>query len=479
MRSILRWWSGAAERRRARFGHFLGLSAAAVLMLATAGCAIVDQYAGRATVYNLESEQTHDQGLLLNIVRASLRRPRQFTIVQKITGSATAESSASLTIPFGPHLGTAQTANAGTISAGASGGPSFEVAALETNEFFAGILQPISAQLFDLYVHSEFPNDLLFNLFIEKIVMRRMDGICLMSHLRECEIVFQNYPGRDVQLELFQALVGYLMNLGLSTEKLPTPKKKKDKKSAAAGDDDSDDDDSADSGGGIAKTQPYAFCFSPRERYFAAYVPLGSVCGNRTPSNARLGETSVTYVRMSPDFVRSTLLTIVESNFEKYGKEIPVASQNPAYAFKRIADFAGQPVSLTIYSRSTESLISYLGEVVRRQLHPDIDSTKRIVMTKVGPPFNRFDERPCAIDEQRRACTPVFVLEENAPPEFSSTFVVTYEGVRYAIPAASGAGGTYETTAGSSYTVLTVLRQLLILSTKAKALPATNVQVTR
>jgi len=143
----------------------------AACALALAGCAIVDQYSGRATVYNLESEQAHDQGLLLNIVRASQRRPRQFTIVQQIIGTATAEGSANLMFPFGPHNGLS--ASSGMFTATASGGPQFQIAPLETNEFFAGILQPISAQLIDLYVHGEFPHDLLFNLFIEKIVMRR------------------------------------------------------------------------------------------------------------------------------------------------------------------------------------------------------------------------------------------------------------------------------------------------------------------
>src|SRR5271155_3541773 len=85
-----------------------------------AGCAIVDEYSSRATVYNLQSEQAHDQGILLNIVRASLRRPRQFTIVQKITGTATAEGSANVMFPFGPHLATSTATNSTMFSAGLS-----------------------------------------------------------------------------------------------------------------------------------------------------------------------------------------------------------------------------------------------------------------------------------------------------------------------------------------------------------------------
>ena len=51
-------------------------------------CAVVDQYSGRAVVYNLQAEQAQEQALLLNVVRASLRRPMQFTGLQSITGTA-------------------------------------------------------------------------------------------------------------------------------------------------------------------------------------------------------------------------------------------------------------------------------------------------------------------------------------------------------------------------------------------------------
>jgi hypothetical protein len=46
--------------------------------------------------------------------------------------------------------------NTAMIDGSANGGPSFDVAMLETNDFFAGILQPIPAQLIDLYFHGEF-----------------------------------------------------------------------------------------------------------------------------------------------------------------------------------------------------------------------------------------------------------------------------------------------------------------------------------
>src|SRR5215475_10653982 len=62
--------------------------AAFLLAQGLVACAVIDNYSGRAVDYNREAEQATEQALLLNVVRASLRRPMQFTSLQSITGSA-------------------------------------------------------------------------------------------------------------------------------------------------------------------------------------------------------------------------------------------------------------------------------------------------------------------------------------------------------------------------------------------------------
>src|ERR1700682_644497 len=69
------------------------LGGIALASLALAGCAIVDKYADRAVEYNLQAEKSQQQNLMLNIIRASLRRPMQFTTLSSITGTATASGS--------------------------------------------------------------------------------------------------------------------------------------------------------------------------------------------------------------------------------------------------------------------------------------------------------------------------------------------------------------------------------------------------
>jgi hypothetical protein len=154
------------------------------------------------------------------------------------------------------------------------------------------------------------------------------------------------------------------------------------------------------------------------------------------------------------------------------------AGDSNAMAFRGIEHFSGQRVSFKIYTRSAESAIYYVGEVVRRQLYPDLDVPPRHVQIKVGPRFNPFPLRPCSIDPYPPLgwfCADMFVVDVNNLLGADPTFSVNYAGVQYSIPAGPGAGSDYRSRAGASYTVLSILRQLVIIHTKAGTLPATAV----
>jgi hypothetical protein len=210
------------------------------------GCAIVDQYSGRAVVYNLQAEQAEDQGLLLNIVRAYLGRPMQFTTVSTITGTASVAGTAQYSFPVNMPFRQSTTTNYPTLptwlfGGSVSGGPAFTVPVLDTQEFYQGIMKPINAQIWDLYIQTGYPRDLLFNLFVEKIVMRNVDkpkrdSVALShspaspdrecvetDHTENCEFVFVNDVDDSDQHRLFQAFGDYLMWAGLTTESRRMP----------------------------------------------------------------------------------------------------------------------------------------------------------------------------------------------------------------------------------------------------------------
>jgi hypothetical protein len=203
--------------------------------VALTGCAVVDRYSERAVVYNVQAEQAQNEALLLNIVRASMRRPMQFTSISSITGTAIASAGTGYTlptnVPFRPATNGTSIAQFPPVptwnfAGSMSGGPAFTVPVLDTQEFYQGILKPIPGQLYDLYIQAGYPPDLLFNLFVKKITMTRADedddrsdSYCARdSHHPDCELVFDNYPSNELEIRLFQAIADYLLALGLTTE---------------------------------------------------------------------------------------------------------------------------------------------------------------------------------------------------------------------------------------------------------------------
>jgi uncharacterized membrane protein YgcG len=202
--------------------------ASAIAAVTLVGCAVVDQYSGRAVAYNVEAENAQEQAILLNIIRASLRRPMQFTTVSNIVGTATASGNVGYTapvnIPFRPAVfGSSGIApipsllNAWSFGGSMSGGPTFTVPVLDTQEFYQGILRPIPTQLWDLYLHQGYSQNLLFNLFVERIVIRKQSCESF-RHGVTCELPIENYATEDAEIDLFQIFANYLIWLGLSTE---------------------------------------------------------------------------------------------------------------------------------------------------------------------------------------------------------------------------------------------------------------------
>lgn len=175
------------------------------------GCAVVDEFSGRAVQYNLEAKQAQDQDLLLNIVRASERRPLEFTGVQSVSGTASASGSGTLTFPFGHRP--RPNPNSLALTEGVSGGPTFAVAVLDTQDFFEGILAPVPLQTVDFYLKEGYPRTLVFDLFVGEVIFTQQ------THRLE----LRNAVDSDRGALRFQLVASYLLNLGLTTEPQAKP----------------------------------------------------------------------------------------------------------------------------------------------------------------------------------------------------------------------------------------------------------------
>lgn len=140
-------------------------------------CAPGEHVIGRAVNYNLALEEAENRALLLNIVRASKRRPLYYTAFDALRGDLTSTASLEATAEFG--FDADGLADRGLVlgpTLELSDNPSFDLVALDKKEFANGILSPIDMLVLQLLHQQE--NDIGDTLY------RFVDAIQLDIHPR-------------------------------------------------------------------------------------------------------------------------------------------------------------------------------------------------------------------------------------------------------------------------------------------------------
>ena len=157
-------------RPNARRG-MLGLPLLAVAAVALGACSFAGTMAEHAFNYNETVEDSANEAILLNVLRARDRKPMHFTALSQIRGdftlSGTAGSSANA--PVGGSAPDTYTLIP-SISATISGRPSFDLDILNKQKFMQGITKPIQMKLFHYYWEQGWPRQMLLHLFIRKVV---------------------------------------------------------------------------------------------------------------------------------------------------------------------------------------------------------------------------------------------------------------------------------------------------------------------
>jgi len=495
---------------RPKLGAWLFTPIVAALLF---GCAVVDEYSGRAITYNLEAEQAQDQALLLNVVRAYLRRPMQFTTVSTITGIASATGSVQYSLPTNVPFRPATQGATGIAAfppvpswlfgGSMSGGPVFTVPVLDTQEFYQGILRAIPGQLWDLYLQANYPPDFLFNLFVQKIVMHRAGKGCDPSaHTEECEFVFLNYPGSNVDVDLFQTMVHYLLTLGLTTEAEPNPKvrfRRDDINIRYVGNPDAKNKNLAQvvappGGTGSdapATLRPYKICFAPQTKEYEGCVVAKSLCGMGKKKDAGMCEEAtvnlVPFETAADDVATNQIaagsasadlfisngwirrLIELAEDERKGAKETDKLKKFFGVHGHKLSEIPPTGIKITISMRHTEGIIYYLGELARRALNPDLEERGRYLYVKRPAPFEVEDYRNlCGGSSQ--SCYYIFRLFDEPTPLSGEFATVNYAGRWYSI------SGKYDPKAPDlSSLSLDITKQLIALNSSAKSLPQSSV----
>lgn len=147
------------------------LLALGAIALLTSACVStnLNQFSHTATDFNVQVADAQNKTLLLNIVRAAYRFPMHFTELTTLTGTTTLTMGGTLTVPVGIlHGGTGTGSVAPTGSLARS--PTFNEAVLETQEFYQGMVKPLSLGQVATYLNEGLPPEEVLSLAFGQII---------------------------------------------------------------------------------------------------------------------------------------------------------------------------------------------------------------------------------------------------------------------------------------------------------------------
>ena len=407
----------------------------------------------------------------------------QFTTVSTITGVASASAGVQYTLPTNvPFRPVTQGATGiaafpplptWLFSGSMSGGPAFTVPVLDTQEFYQGILKAIPGQIWDLFIQANYPPDLLFNVFVQKVVMHAGDKD--ECHTERCEFVFVNYPGDDTQIDMFQTFTEYLLQLGLTTEQSkPRPVEFKNPASLniryVGNELPNGKVQVLGPPGGSSNSEaapaarPFKICFTPSAATNDLVDP-SSLCGWKSPEpkrgEPRKPQPETTDGEIAASGSASLSLTVSREFIQKLTDKFPVAKK----LFTPFRSEKPVKVKITIYMRSTEGIIYYLGELVRRQFN-DQHPVETFEKEYKGYRTDR-DTELC--QQQNDVCKHIFNLHQGSAPEPGAVVSVFYDGRWFSLPSS-----TPDQIDRSSLT-FEFVKQLVALNSSAKGLPQSSV----
>lgn len=142
----------------------LWMIACAAISLPLAGCASLRSTDQVAVDYNKSFANARNKVLLLNILRAGVHEPLQFSTMSSVSG--TVGNSGSIEIPFAGLIGPGKLGIAPTLSINDGLNPTVTIIPLGQKEFTQGLLRPVSAETVDLFLGQGWDRELILPLVV-------------------------------------------------------------------------------------------------------------------------------------------------------------------------------------------------------------------------------------------------------------------------------------------------------------------------
>jgi hypothetical protein len=392
-----------------------------ILSGSLAGCSVPrnKDIAKNTTEFNLVAEEAGNEMLLLNIVRASKRRPMYFTSFGKLTGQMSFEvGTGSITIPFGSIGDGSNNSNSISPNASYKNSPLFDVAVLDTQEFTRGIMTPVPMETIEYYWSQGWHKEMLLYLFI-----RRIDIIdpCDPNYPNPVR-TYLNYPG-DPNFPLFQEQIRK-KNWNWDIEKInPT----------SIGEVEADE---ASKLKNLIEVQK-------------AGLKLTKVKGknkNEDNNKMKLCLNQVNYVfrrKVTKEYKKTVLDKINQENMPDKEKNLEKKMLNEMrpYPLDSHSENKDDKLEFKVYLRSPEAILYYLGEILRTEMRVE----EKIKKEKEVAPKDREEFLQKSLKEIvpmiyagfgkcGKCPIPLFYACKKTDEDETPCVSVDYDGSRYVIP---------------------------------------------
>ena len=487
-------------------GNLGRIVGSALTALTLSSCAIVDNFSSRAVDYNLVAEKAQQQQVLLNIVRASLNRPMQFTTLSSITGTASVTGNETLTAPFGEMTHRPKglvSPDVFGLSGTISGGPTFTVPVLDTQEFYEGELKPLTGQEYRFFLDEGITPSVLFYMFVDTIQLTVADDTPVAKGAQKAPpltLTFHSYVLDDFDNNRYETVADYLLAMGLNIEEAHHSETIGPPITAAQFHDLGDiaklttaglhitpvkSEAQATGGTKPAKITAagryqiekdmtvYRPCFArPSGAAYSGQIDNPLLCGSSDPSDTS-EQKSGSLGRNRGGFTAPGLQEALDAVRSQY-----LANKSPEMAQQLGALPSippGAKLQVRLIMRSPEAILHFLGSLVTRELSPSSGEGPRVIRVKIGAPYLPYPVTRCDATPDPNApqqaiggyrCDNLFVLLRDQSTD--SSLSVDYNGSSYSVP-------SDDRVQGRTTRMLDLVKQILALHTSAKELPASNV----
>lgn len=396
------------------------------LTMALSGC-LRSQYdlAGQVGLYNSAIERLEEQAILINILRASDNAPMGFTQLAVVRGSGS--NTTSIAIP-GINLGPPAAVGAkntviGSGSVSLSPNTNFDLAVLDTKEFWQGVLTPLSPKTLVFFINQGVPREILFNLYVARTELSTSGKAPVIEVNNPLDPTYGGFAS-DLQQSLALGLTADTATRSFNFGP-PIPAKRAENIENLL--------DVAKSGMSI--------------------VPVASKNGSEYQLKVSASAAVICFNQANASLDIADRVPTAATCAAMRGESAPAGESAGPFLYEQSATGTHPPVTIQIYPRSTYDIFRYLGALVRTSLDK-------------GTYVNLTTDQAKIFGGGGALADKLFVVQKNAPGD--SYVSVTYNGDTYSVPKS----------ATTTIQVLALLRQLVALSTSVNSLPSSGTVTT-